>query len=410
MLNLQPAQNPRKPGGRQSIGLAIAGGGPIGGIYELGALRALDEAVEGLDMGRIDVYVGVSSGAFLAAGLASGLSTAEMCRMFIIDQPHGHQFRPEMFLRPAFAEYVKRAAKVPRILLDWVNMVATHPLQTRLTDALGLLGGMVPTGLFDNTRLERYLAEVLTSSGRSNDFRELPRKLFIVAVELDTGAPIRFGAPGYDHVSVSKAVQASSALPGFYPPVEIDGKQYVDGALRRTLHASVALDEGVDLLIGINPLVPFDAARARINGKVIPNSLIAGGLPAVLSQALRAMLQSRMQVGIAKYTQTYVNSDLVVVEPDPDDIDMFFTNVFSFASRQSLGEHAYDNTMADLRARRVEIAATLRRHGLRLRDEVLDDRERNLWTGLGVKPPRRTSTTKQLRRTLDDLEHVLAKR
>ncbi|MCB1606490.1 MAG: patatin-like phospholipase family protein [Xanthomonadales bacterium] len=410
MLNLQPAQNPRTPSKHQSIGLAIAGGGPIGGIYELGALRALDEAVEGLDMGRLDVYVGVSSGAFLAAGLANGLSTADMCRMFITDEAHGHQFRPEMFLRPAFAEYFKRAAKAPRILIDWINMLATHPLETRLTDVFGLLGGMVPTGLFDNNSLERFLSEVLTSSGRSNDFRELPRKLYIVAVELDTGEPVRFGAPGYDHVAVSKAVQASSALPGFYPPVEIDGKQYVDGALRRTLHASVALDEGVDLLIGINPLVPFDAARARSNGRVIPNSLIAGGLPAVLSQALRAMLQSRMLVGIAKYTQTYVNSDLIVFEPDPDDIEMFFTNVFSFASRQSLGEHAYDNTMADLRARRVEIAATLRRHGLRLRDEVLDDRDRNLWTGLGLKPPRRTSTTTQLRRTLDDLEHVLARR
>lgn len=410
MLNLHPAKNARKSSQGQSIGLAIAGGGPIGGIYELGALRALDEAVEGLDMDRLDVYVGVSSGAFLAAGLANGLNTADMCRMFITDDAHGHQFRPEMFLRPAFAEYFKRAAKAPRVLADWISMLATHPLQTRLTDALGLLGGMLPTGLFDNDSLERYLSEVLTSRGRSNDFRELPRKLFIVAVELDTGEPVRFGAPGFDHVSVSKAVQASSALPGFYPPVEIDGRQYVDGALRRTLHASVALDEGVDLLIGINPLVPFNAARARRNGRTIPNSLIAGGLPAVLSQALRAMLQSRMLVGISKYTQTYVNSDLLVLEPDPDDVDMFFTNVFSFRSRQSLGEHAYNNTMNDLRERRVEIAATLRSHGLRLRDEVLDDPLRNLWTGLGVKPPRRTSMTVQLRRTLDDLEHVLARR
>jgi predicted acylesterase/phospholipase RssA len=63
--------------------LAIAGGGPIGGMYELGALRALDEAIEGLDLTRLEVYVGVSSGAFLAAGLANRISTAEMHRIFI---------------------------------------------------------------------------------------------------------------------------------------------------------------------------------------------------------------------------------------------------------------------------------------------------------------------------------------
>ncbi len=80
MLVLQPAKNSPSSHGR--IGLAIAGGGPIGGMYELGALRALDAAIEGLDLTRLDVYVGVSSGAVLAAGLANRLSTEEICRIF----------------------------------------------------------------------------------------------------------------------------------------------------------------------------------------------------------------------------------------------------------------------------------------------------------------------------------------
>jgi NTE family protein len=411
MLNIQAALQPKSRRFRSQIGLAVAGGGPIGGIYELGALRALDEAIEGLNMTRLDVYVGVSSGAFLAAGLANGLTTADMCRMFITDDaPSSHRFRPEMFLKPAFPEYFKRVMNAPKVLMDWITDMATHPFQARLSESLGALGGLIPTGLFDNNSVESFLRKVLSSHGRSNDFRELPRKLYVVAVELDTGEPVRFGAPGYDHVPVSKAVQASSALPGFYPPVEIDGRWYVDGALRRTLHASVALDEGVDLVIGINPLVPFDAALARENGRKIPNSLIAGGLPAVLSQSLRAMLQSRMQVGLAKYSSTYVEADMVVLEPEADDVDMFFTNVFSFASRQTLGAHAFDTTMADLRARREEIGEVLQRNGLRLRDEVLDDPDLTLWRSLGIKAPRHTSTTAQLRRALDDLGHVLGSR
>ena len=79
-------------------------------MYELGALRALDVAIDGLDLTRLEVYVGVSSGAFLAAGLANRLGTAEMCRIFITGDSDEVKFRPEIFLRPAFLEYFRRAA------------------------------------------------------------------------------------------------------------------------------------------------------------------------------------------------------------------------------------------------------------------------------------------------------------
>lgn len=125
MLVLQPAKNSRSSQAR--IGLAIAGGGPIGGMYELGALRALDAAIEGLDLTRLEVYVGVSSGAFLAAGLANRLSTAEICRIFITGDSPDVSFRPEIFLQPAFAEYLKRASSIPAIFFDWWRDVLTDP-------------------------------------------------------------------------------------------------------------------------------------------------------------------------------------------------------------------------------------------------------------------------------------------
>ena len=80
--------------------------------------------------------------------------------------------------------------------------------------------------------------------------------MYIVAVDLDSGAAVRFGDEGNQEISISRAVQASAALPGLYPPVEINGRYYVDGALRRTLHASAALDAGADLLL-IFPLKFF---------------------------------------------------------------------------------------------------------------------------------------------------------
>lgn len=408
MLTLQPASRRRRS--RARVGLAIAGGGPLGGMYELGALRALDLAIEGLDLTRLQVYVGVSSGAFLAAGLANRMTPTEMCRVFITGDADDARFRPEAFLRPAFLEYLKRASSLPRILFHWWRDLLTRPGEISVSEIVSRFGGLVPTGLFDNTAIEAFLRDVFTRHGRTNDFRELRRKLYVVAVDLDSGEAVRFGGEGWDDVPISRAVQASSALPGLYPPVEIRERNFVDGALRRTMHASVAMDQDIDLLFGLNPLVPFDASRARAEGLDLPESLVTGGLPVVLSQTFRTLLQSRMQVGMARHANEYVHTDQFVFEPNPDDAEMFFTNVFSYASRQRVCEHAFQATLADLRARREQVAPVLGRHGLRLRDEILDDAGVSLIEGLGPRQRRHANTTARLKRALDDVDALVATR
>ncbi|HQQ58620.1 MAG TPA: patatin-like phospholipase family protein, partial [Thermomonas sp.] len=263
MLSLHAAPAP-KPRARQSrIGLAIAGGGPVGAMYELGALRALDEACDGLDLTRMDCYVGVSSGAFFAAGLANRMDTAELCRIFITGDSEDVQFQPETFLSPAFGEYLSRAASIPRLTTRLLRDLWSGRSDSRWSDLLNRFGSLVPTGLFDNREVERFLRDVFTRQGRSNDFRKLDRPLYVIGVDLDSGEAVRFGDAGWDGIPISRAVQASAALPGLYPPVEMQDKSgrvrhIVDGALRRTMHASVVLDRDVDLLLGINPLVPFN--------------------------------------------------------------------------------------------------------------------------------------------------------
>lgn len=410
MLAIKSAKKPRRSNKAPRIALAVAGGGPIGGIFEIGAVRALDDAIEGLELTALDTYVGVSSGAFVAASLANRLSTAEMCRIFITGDSDQFRFRPEDFIRPAIFEYLHRLAGVPRMLMSGLAEFARHPLTLNVSDNLLRLGSILPTGLFDNEAIERFLRTAFTAHGRSNDFRELARKLYIVAVELDSGQAVRFGTEGHDDVPISRAIEASAALPGLYPPVKINGKYYVDGALRYTVHASIALEAGADLVLAINPLVPIDTSNANAMGKTAPTSLVEGGLPSVLSQMFRTLLQSRMQASIPKYEGKYASSDLLIIEPGDDDADMFFTNVFSFAHRNRLAEHAYQSTIRDLRKHRKSLAPLLRRHGLRLRDEVLDEPGRTLLSGLGKKPARRSQATSQLHRTLDDLDRVLESR
>jgi predicted acylesterase/phospholipase RssA len=397
MLLLQPAAKPAPSRGR--IGLAIAGGGPIGGMYELGALRALDAAIEGFDPTRLEVYVGVSSGAFLAAGLANGISTGEMYRIFISGDSDETRFKPRIFLQPALGEYLRRVKSVPSMLVETWRELLMAPFGGPSPDLIGRLGGLVPTGLFDNAQIEEFLRRVFESRGRSNDFRTLERLLYVVAVDLDNGEAVRFGGPGWEDVPISRAIQASAALPGLYPPVDIRGRHFVDGALRRTMHASVVLDHGIDLMFGINPLVPFNASRTADED----DRLARGGLPVVLSQTFRTLLQSRMQVGLGKYAQQYPGTDQLVFEPNEDDGEMFHTNIFSYSSRRRVCAHAFASTLADLRRRRETLAPLFARHGLRLRDEVLDDASIGVADGLGPRR-RRTEATAKLERALDKLE------
>jgi len=402
MLVVQPAQPRTSSLGR--IGLAIAGGGPTGGMYELGALRALDRAIEGLDLTRLDVYVGVSSGAFLAAGLANRLGTEEMCRIFLTGETEV-QFRPQMFLRPALGEYFRRATSAPRLALHWVRETLADPQDASLGDLITRMGGVIPNGIFDNTEVELFLRRLFTRDGRSNDFRELDRQLYVVAVDLDSGKAVRFGSREWDDVPISRAVQASSALPGLYPPVCIRNQHFVDGALRRTMHASVAMDKGIDLLLGINPFVPFDASRGGKRPAGL-NRLAEGGLPVVLSQTFRTLLQSRVQIGLEKYARQYPDTDQLVMEPDEDDGEMFFTSVFRYGHRLQVCQYAFRATLKDLRERREQLAPMFARHGLRLRDEVLAAEGLSILDGVRRRPPR-TEVTARLHRALDDIEAML---
>ena len=414
MLSLHTAHDDPREAHATRIGLAIAGGGPVGAMYELGALRALDEACDGLDLTRLDCYVGVSSGAFFAAALATRMDTAELCRIFISGDSKDVQFRPETFLRPALGEYLQRASALPRLFGRLGRDVWMGRSDSRWSDLLIRAGGL-PAGLFDNNAVERFLREVFSRHGRSNDFRTLQRKLFVIGVDLDSGEAVRFGDKGWDDVPISRAVQASSALPGLYPPVQMQDKHgrtrhVVDGALRRTMHASVVLDRDVDLMIGINPLVPFNpgsGSEADVEAHPFNHRrIVQGGLPNILSQTLRTMLQSRMQVGLARYPQQYPHIDQIVFEPNAADRELFYTNIFSFSARRRIAQLAYRNTLADLRKRRAELAPVLARHGITLRDDVIADRPRSLLAHL---PPgkRRTEAVARLDNALDDIEHRL---
>jgi predicted acylesterase/phospholipase RssA len=403
---LAPARTPTREA--KGFGLALAGGGPLGGIYEVGALIALADTLVGIDFNDLDVYVGVSSGGFVAAALANGISPDQMYRLFI-EEGEDAALRPQIFLRPALGEFRDRLCAFPRLAWRAARRYLRDPLHAGM-ESLSTLAQALPVGMFDNAAVDRFLARLLAAPGRTNDFRKLPRKLFLVAANLDTGTSVVFGAPGRDHVPISRAISASSALPGLFPPVAIDGEHYVDGALNKTLHASVALDQGIGLLLCINPLVPYDASAAPRRGRITGERLNEGGLPLVLSQTFRAIIHSRMTVGMEKYKRQYPHADVLLFEPDREDAQMFFANVFSYRQRKRICALAYTKTRRNLAARADELAPLLARHGITIRRDRLDDEHRHVTDA--VRDPRRLRAdpdeTPSVRGTARDLERTLA--
>ncbi len=382
------------------IALALAGGGPLGAIYEIGALCALDEARQGLALDRLDHYVGVSAGSFIAAGLANGLTPRELCAAFI-ENDASEVFDPAWLMVPAYGEFLRRGLMVPGLFASalWRATAGRKPL----THSIEHLGRGLPTGLFSNEEVERRLAQLFTRAGRTNDFRQLRTRLTVVATDLDTGEAAPFGRPGWEHVPISRAVQASSALPGLFPPVRIGDGCYVDGALKKTLHATGALDEGVDLLLCLNPLVPFNAVDAALAGDV--PRVVEGGLPAVLSQTFRSMIHSRMALGMKHYERAYPGTDILLVEPDPTDPHIWQANTFSYRQRRQLAEHAYQQTRLLLRERHAELAPKLARHGILLSEAALAAPRRLV--AAGRSPTRAGRAVQSLQQALDDLAPLL---
>lgn len=364
------------------LGIVLGGGGPLGGIYEIGALRALDEALDGLDFNDLHTYVGVNAGSFVAANLANQMTPAQMCRIFVRNESDVHPFHPGVFYKPAFAEYLQRAKAVPKILFKaWVNLLS-HPNDQSVLESLTALAQAVPSGIFDNEGFHQYVSRSYNAIGRTNDFKQLRKNLIIIAADLESGETVKFGTEELQHIQISKAIQCSMASPGLYQPVEVDDHFYVDGTLNKGMHTSVAMDDGADIVFAINPVVPIDVHQAVGSGTMSRHELSQSGMPNVLSQAYRTMIHSRLTSGLKHIKQRYPTKDVILFEPIRSDANLFFSSVFSFKARKMMCEQGYQLTRASLRARSEELEPLLSKAGIRLRHDILNDENRTLSTGL----------------------------
>jgi hypothetical protein len=137
--------------------------------------------------------------------------------------------------------------------------------------------------------------------------------------------------------------------------------------------------------------------------------IVDGGLTSVLSQTFRSLIHSRLELGLKHYVHQYPDTDIVLIEPDHRDPELYLANTFSYSQRRHLAEHAYQQTRALLRSEATGLSAKLRWHGIRLNHAALDDTQRRL------TPPNRAATRigrsmAGLQQSLNDLTDIAAAR
>ena len=240
---------------KSKIALVCAGGGVTGALYEIGCLKALDESLD-LDLTRLDCYVGVSGGAFVASLLASGFGPNEIYREITTGGASPFGVPAAAIFRLGVAEYARRALRLPAATFQAAKALFSGDTSSP-RDVLMPFLEAIPPGLLDNSGVEEFLRGLFTRFSRPNAFADLKTPLRIVAVDLDRGETVAFGDKKHRNVTISQAVQASTALPGLYRPVRFHGRDYVDGGVTKTAHINLAIRAGAELIICINPLVPI---------------------------------------------------------------------------------------------------------------------------------------------------------
>jgi NTE family protein len=353
---------------RSKTALVLGGGGFTGGVYEIGALRALDLLSVNRTVNEFDVYVGTSAGAFVAAAVANRITPEEMMRVIVKQVPTPFpDARVSALLHPNYRELVVkgtlmpfRLAQVARRLVRDLGSVSAVDLVVGLAEAL-------PSGVYAGDGIERYVRTVLSDPDRTDDFRLLRSELYLAATDLDTCERIVFGAQGWDDVPISRAVAASGALPMIYRPVKVKNRELVDGGIVSTTNLDIAVEAGAKFIVVVNPLVPF------VNDfqKQIPT--LAGsrarrvsdmGFPQIGYQAFKLLAYQRLHEMAQRWEERYPGVDIILIEPEPNDELMFQTSIMNYTSRVDIARHGFQSVTLKLAHDYPYFKRICARHGI----------------------------------------------
>jgi predicted acylesterase/phospholipase RssA len=359
----------------QKTAVCLTGGGMTGGLYQLGALSALQSIVEAPSF---DVIIGTSSGASVAAALSGGLPVQRLYRALIDPADNYFPIERGHVLCLDMGEWRRTIASGMTALRHAFASLAARspaPMPADVWDQLDRFFDAMPSGVLTLDRYEHFLADFFMRRRVTNSFRASDKELLITATDLDRGELVLFGSEGFDNVPISLACAASMALPLFFSPVRVGDRYYIDGGVSPKSEIDVAVERGARLILVFNPNVPIQSGTLPggvPTGHGMRGSLRDKGLMWVYNQAMRTIVHARL-VDAARRAEAHEGVHVLLLEPDADVAARFVHNSVSVAARRDILHAAHRTSKDTLRTWAAEHASLLAACGWKTATTELDE-------------------------------------
>lgn len=306
-------------------GLVLGAGGVLGAAWSIGALNALTD-VEGFDPQSADVIVGTSAGSVLAALLGAGITPRQLAdHQRGLPLPHriGIDWDYDRSTGGALPSRPRLAVGSPALLRKTV-------VAPRHVPPLAVLAALTPPGNGTLEQVGRMVASVAdpATSWVARD------GVYVMSLDYDTGRRVAFGRAGSPPARIDDAVMASCAIPGWYSPVTIGGRRYIDGGAWSTTNVDVVARERLDEVYVLAPMASFVFDHPRRFATRIERR--------VRRQITRRMLHEADRVRAT-------GAELTILTPGPEDLAVMGANLMDPSRRLAVLETSLRTSVAALR-------------------------------------------------------------
>jgi NTE family protein len=313
------------------VGLVLGAGGVLGGAWLTGGLAAVADET-GWDPGAADHIVGTSAGSVIGALIASGVPA-----WFMVAHSGGESFDGLVDAAGNPAAAASRSGGADFKLHRGLPSVGPGSLRlglaamrnpSRYTPAAAM-GAWLPVGVVSNESIKDVVRRVVASGWTDHP------NTWIVACDYASGRRVPFGRDGTPQADLADAVAASCAIPGFYRPVEIGGRRYVDGGMYSASNLDLVADAGLDVVICLNPTSTLESVESRH-----PLDRVA--------DAVRKAAGRRLGYEAKKVRAN--GTEVVLIQPVAEDLRLMGRNLMRRKGRHEVIEMARRTVAEQLRA------------------------------------------------------------
>jgi NTE family protein len=311
------------------VGLVLGAGGVVGASWLIGALDAL-EAETGWRAAEAERIVGTSAGAVVGVLAASGVPSEYMSAYAAGRTLEGfaeaESRADDLSTKLPGSDYRLKLALPPigpgswRLALNTMRNLRSHAPAV-------VLAGWLPRGFISTGPIHGLVEGFVPGPWPDHP------SYWAVAADYSSGKRVAFGRDDAPEATAADAVAASCAIPGFYHPVKVAGRRYVDGGICSTSNLDLLCGEELDLVVCLNPM-----------SSVAP---VAGGSPADrFARLMRAAAGRRLAHEARKLRAE--GTDVLILQPGRDDCALMGLNLMSGSRRVQVMEQARKSIAREL--------------------------------------------------------------